>query len=92
MDRIEIWQGSLHCIHGAQEKVLWLAFVNTVMTFGFYKRRRVSCPDVRLLTSQEELCSVELIGSIIYAHISEFELRNAEMQRDMAKRWWLYGN
>jgi hypothetical protein len=51
-------------IHVLQVTDQWGALVNTVMNLGFHKKREISCSGGRLLASQEELCSVELVKKV----------------------------
>jgi hypothetical protein len=63
MDLREIGWEVVDWIHRAEHRDRWRAAVNTVMNFGFHKRRAVSWLNERLLASQGGLCSMELVVS-----------------------------
>jgi hypothetical protein len=50
-------------IHPTQDSDQLCAVVNTALNNGFHKMRRISSPTEKLVSSQEELCSMEFATS-----------------------------
>jgi hypothetical protein len=58
-DHEEIGCEGMDWIHLAQNRALWRALVNRIITFGFNKRMRISWTAERLLSAKGGLISVE---------------------------------
>jgi len=56
----------MHWIEQAQERDRWQPFVNAVMNLRFYKIQGISWQAEDLLTSQNELWSMELVNYNAY--------------------------
>jgi hypothetical protein len=67
MDLEEIWRGTLDCIQLAEDRVQWLDLANTAINISVAPAERIS-------TSQEGLCSMELV-SMLFRCVKEHRLR-----------------
>jgi hypothetical protein len=70
VDLKEACLGNVDRIHRAQDRNQRRAFSNTAVTFGFHKGRRISIIAERLLASEEEPDSTELVSQeILYGTV-----------------------
>jgi hypothetical protein len=66
---LKIPKEGMNSIYLVQDRYQWWTPVNTVMNcrVRFNKRRKISCLGKQLFPSQEKLCSMELVTSIVSA-------------------------
>jgi hypothetical protein len=60
-----VWEG-VNWMHLAQDTDQWWVVLNKVMTFGLRKRRGISRVDEGFLASQDGLCSMKFVTSILH--------------------------